>query len=61
MTLEEIIERVSTALEIMAPIRGHIEADISPETALALGELMGVIVRLKVSIKRDVEIKRERG
>lgn len=55
MKLEEIRDRLAIAYSSIIPIRGNLEDDFTPETALAIGELIGCVVKTWMLIEKDVE------
>jgi hypothetical protein len=55
MTLEELATRLKQAVEILAPAREQLPEDASDETVFALGEMLGAALRMRVSIKRDIQ------
>jgi hypothetical protein len=55
MTLEEILDRLERAQEILAPMHLHMPRDISDATALELGQALGMILSAKGLVKIDIE------
>jgi hypothetical protein len=53
MTLEEILTRLDQAFNVLVPVCGQVPDEVSPRTALALGETLGYLIRAKISLKRD--------
>jgi hypothetical protein len=59
MKLPEILMRLETALKEMLPIRGQLEEECSNETALTLGQALGVTFQAKVLVERDLRLQQE--
>jgi hypothetical protein len=59
MKLLEILARLETATKELAPMRGQLERDCSDDTALTLGEALGVIFRAKALVERDLKLQKE--
>lgn len=57
MKLPEIRDRLELAVVILSPMRGAMESDHSLELSLALGELLGNVVKTWNLVKRDMEAK----
>jgi hypothetical protein len=55
MKRKEILERLDQAIEILYPMRGNMEDDGSLETSHALGKALGMLVKARVLVKRDLE------
>jgi hypothetical protein len=55
MRLPEILWRLETAFETMAPIRGHLEGDSREDTALAMGLALGTLADAISKVKRDLK------
>ena len=58
MTLENIRDSVQLAFEAMHAIRGNLDGTVKDDTALALGEATGVLMRAKALVARDMKMDR---
>jgi hypothetical protein len=59
MRLPEILWRLETAFETMAPIRGHLENDTQEDTAFVMGNALGVLADAISKVKRDMKANKE--
>jgi hypothetical protein len=59
MKLPEILARLRFAIKDLAPMRGQLERDCPDDTALALGEALGVVYRAKALVERDLKLQQE--
>jgi hypothetical protein len=55
MKTPEIHKRLQTAFEALAPIFGQLEGDMRADTAFAIGELTGLIAKVKALVGRDID------
>lgn len=55
MKAAEIHERLTKALDELTPIVGRLEGDMRLDTVFALGELTGVIAKVKALVGRDID------
>lgn len=54
MKREEILERLNQAFDVLYPMRGNMD-DVSLETAMALGEVLGAIFKARELVKHDLK------
>jgi hypothetical protein len=57
MKLPEILARLETASKELRPMRGQLERDCPGDTAMTLGEALGVIHRAKTLVERDLKLQ----
>jgi hypothetical protein len=50
----EVAVRVDVALEVLAPMRGRLEGPMGDETALVLGQALGMLVRARALLREDM-------
>lgn len=55
MTLIEIHGVLTSAFHDIAALHGHVD-DVSPDTAFAIGEALGVIAKAKALVGRDIDV-----
>ena len=60
MTLEAIHKVLSIAFSQIAVLHGQID-DVSPDTAFAIGEALGLIEKAKALVGRDIDTRKGFG
>jgi hypothetical protein len=61
VTLEQIYVRVEVAFDALYAVRGNLDGSIRLDTALALGEALGVVERAKALVERDLDGEGDAG
>jgi hypothetical protein len=61
MTLTEVHAVLQQAFHDVRALHGELGSDVSPDTAFAIGEALGVISRAKALVGRDIDDGRKRG
>lgn len=59
MKAAEIHERLRKAFDELTPIVGQLEGDMRIDTVFALGELTGLISKVKALVGRDIDDEKE--
>jgi hypothetical protein len=60
MTAPEVHKQLQIAFEALAPIFGRLEGDMRADTAFAIGELTGLIAKVKALVGRDIDDAEEK-
>jgi hypothetical protein len=61
MKREEIEERLLKAIEILLPIRGNLEGDMDDISALSIGVLMGMCLKIKLLLEEEKKVEKYNG
>jgi hypothetical protein len=61
MKREEVEERLLKAIEIMLPIRGNLEGDMDDISALSIGVLMGMCLKIKLLLEEEKKVEKYNG